>query len=93
MYKIDASTKFKRNRRLLVKWGYNLSLLDETIRLLASGNPLPSKYRDHALTGNYVKYRECHVDGQGDWLLIYKKFDDTLLLLLTETGTHSDLFK
>jgi len=92
MYKVDTSVKFKRNRRLLSKRGYDISLLDQTVKLLASGDPLPPKYRDHALKGNYKDYRECHVDGMGDWLLIYKKFNDTLLLILTETGTHSDLF-
>ena len=92
-YALDYSTRFRRNRRTLVKRGYDMSKLERTIDLLLSGNPMPSKYRDHPLKGNYAGYRECHVDGEGDWLLIYKKYKDTLILVLTATGTHVDLFE
>ena len=54
---------------------------------------MPLRYRDHPLKGNYNGYRECHVDGEGDWLLIYKKHEEKLILVLTATGTHSDLFE
>lgn len=52
--------------------------------------PLDSKYRDHALTGNYKEFRECHIEP--DWLLIYRKDTDVLELFLFRTGTHADLF-
>ena len=68
----------------------NMSLLDEIIAKLAQGIPLPASNRDHELTGNYAGHRECHVTP--DWLLIYRVEDDVLVLSLTRTGSHSDLF-
>ena len=70
-----------------------MSKLENTIDLLLTGDVMPPKYRDHSLKGNYIGYRECHVDGVGDWLLIYKKHNDKLILVFTATGTHSDLFE
>jgi mRNA interferase YafQ len=70
-----------------------MAKLDNTIAILMSGNPLPPKYRDHPLKGNFKGQRECHVDGLPDWLLTYKKDEGRLILLLTGTGTHSDLFE
>ena len=94
MFKIDRSTKsFRRSVRTVAKRGYNMSQLEHTIDLLASGSPMPPNFLDHPLKGNYIGYRECHVDGVGDWLLIYKKDIDLLILVLTATGTHSDLFE
>jgi mRNA interferase YafQ len=93
MYRIDRSVKlFRRSVRTVAKRGYDMSKLERTIDLLASGNAMPTKYLDHSLKGNYIGYRECHVDGNGDWLLIYKKDHGLLILVLTATGTHSDLF-
>ncbi|MCL2603536.1 MAG: type II toxin-antitoxin system YafQ family toxin [Defluviitaleaceae bacterium] len=66
--------------------------LTVTIELLASGKPMPPQYRDHPLRGNYKGYRECHIAGSGDWLLIYRKIEKHLILVLVETGTHTDLF-
>jgi mRNA interferase YafQ len=47
--------------------------------------------QDYKLIGNYAGYRECHVAGAGDWLLIYKIKDR--ILSLARTGTHSELFE
>lgn len=55
------------------------------------GETLPDKNRDHALTGNWFRHRECHI--LPDWLLIYRVEDEVLLLTLTRTGTHSDLLE
>ena len=88
----DYTTQFRKNRRLLIKRGYDMTKLENTIDLLLSGKPLPVKYRDHPLHGYYQNYRECHVDGEGDWLLIYRKYQKKLICVLTATGTHSDLF-
>jgi len=93
MYNLDYTNQFKKNYRLLVKRGYDMSKLESTIDILLSGNDIPAKYYDHPLKGNYKDYRECHVDGEGDWLLIYRKYKDKLILVLTATGTHSDLFE
>lgn len=54
------------------------------------GETLPEKYRDHSLTGNFSGCRECHITP--DWLLIYEISQQVLILYLTRTGTHSDLF-
>jgi mRNA interferase YafQ len=67
--------------------------LDKTIRLLASGQPLPENYKDHQLKGDFKDDRECHIGGAGNWLLTYRKHDDRLILLLVDTGTHADLFE
>ena len=62
----------------------------EVVDLLAMGQPLPERNRDHALTGDWVGHRECHI--QPDWLLIYRVEEDVLVLTMTRTGTHSELF-
>lgn len=90
MYEIKMTNKFKKDYKLAIKRGYNSKLLSEVITLVSSGKVLPEKYKDHNLTGNWKDFRECHITP--DWLLIYKLENDILLLTLTRTGTHSDLF-
>ena len=70
--------------------GYDISLLTEIIRKLSEGKALPEKNKDHSLSGDYIGCRECHITP--DWLLIYEIKNDELVLCLTRTGTHSDLF-
>ena len=67
-----------------------IDLLDDIIRKLSNGEQLSEKNKDHALTGNWLGHRECHI--QPDWLLIYRVENDLLVLTLTRTGSHSDLF-
>ncbi len=90
MYKIRPTTKFQRDLKRVKKRGYNISLLTDIIKRLAMGEPLPEKNRDHFLSGEYLGCRECHI--APDWLLIYEVDGDELILYLTRTGTHSDLF-
>ena len=89
-YEIVPSNQFKKDLKLAQKRGYDLDKIKKVIALLANGEPLEAKYRDHLLIGDYGNYRECHI--QPDWLLIYKIEDDQLILFLSRTGTHSDLF-
>ncbi len=89
-YNIRPTTKFQKDLKRVQRRGYDLSLLTEVIRKLADGEPLPEKNRDHSLNGDYIGCRECHVTP--DWLLIYEVYGDDLILYLTRTGTHSDLF-
>ncbi|MDP2947607.1 MAG: type II toxin-antitoxin system YafQ family toxin [Nanoarchaeota archaeon] len=89
-YQIQHTTRFKKDYKLAIKRGFNSNLLQEVIELLANGEPLPERYNDHSLSGNYTDYRECHI--QPDWLLVYKIHKDVLILTLYRTGTHSDLF-
>ena len=70
--------------------GYDISLLTEIIRKLSEGKVLPEKNKDHSLSGDYIGCRECHITP--DWLLIYEIYDRELILYLTRTGSHSDLF-
>lgn len=90
MLKIKFLNSFKKDYKRIVKRGYDIALLENVIRMLADGETLPAKYRDHALTGNYSSYRECHITP--DWLLIYEVRESELILVLSRTGTHSDLF-
>lgn len=89
-YEVKPSNRFKKDVRLSQKRGYDLSLLTEVIRQLANGKVLDEKYKDHALIGEYKNFRECHITP--DWLLIYQIADNELILFLSRTGTHSDLF-
>lgn len=90
MLKIQVSTKFRKDYKRIKKRGYNLSLLQDILDKLCAQEPLAPKYRDHALTGLYKGFRECHI--QPDWLLIYAVDKDKLILVASRTGTHSDLF-
>ena len=92
MLKIEYQGQFKKDFKLAVKRGCDIAELRKVISLLASEHPLPEKYHDHALTNSkgYKDVRECHI--QPDWLLIYKIYNDSLILKLIRTGSHSDLF-
>ena len=84
------SSQFKKDYKLAMKRGLPIEELDNVIRLLAEDDPLPEKYRDHDLSGNWKGFRECHI--QPNWLLIYHIFNNNLILSLARTGSHSDLF-
>lgn len=89
-YTIKHTSQFKKDYKLAKRRGLNLSLLKEIISQLANGEQLEEKYRDHDLSGDWKGHRECHI--QPDWLLVYRIEDDVLILTLSRTGTHSDLF-
>lgn len=89
-YTIKYTTQFKKGYKAAVKRNLPINLLDNIIKTLANGEKLPEKNRDHALEGNLKGHRECHI--APDWLLVYYIDDDVLVLTLTGTGTHSDLF-
>ena len=90
MLGIVLSNRFKKDLKMAKKRGYNLDLLNDIVEKLARQEPLPKKNRDHSLTGDFIGFRECHI--QTDWLLVYRVNDEELILFLTRTGTHSDLF-
>ena len=89
-YTVKPTSQFKKDYKLAMKRGLDISLLEDIIAKLALGESLPEKNRDHALSGNWNGYRECHI--LADWLLIYKLEDNILILTLARTGTHSNLF-
>ena len=88
-YTVKPTSQFKKDYKLAMKRGLNISLLNEVITKLSRGESLPEKYRDHALIGNWLGHRECHI--LPDWLLVYKIENEVLVLTLSRTGTHSDL--
>ena len=92
MLKVEFTGQFKKDYKLAIKRGCDPKELEKVISLLVNEQPLPEKYRDHALTNsrNYSDMRECHIEP--DWLLVYKVLKETLLLRLIRTGSHSDLF-
>ena len=89
-YTIKPTSRFQKDLKLIQKRGYDLSLLNAIIKKLANGEQLPEKNRDHNLSGDYSGCRECHITP--DWLLVYEFDNGELILYLTRTGTHSDLF-
>ncbi|HIV69237.1 MAG TPA: type II toxin-antitoxin system YafQ family toxin [Candidatus Butyricicoccus stercorigallinarum] len=89
-YTVKTTTQFKKDYKLAIKRGLKIDLLKAVVAALAMGETLHEKNRDHALTGNWVGHRECHI--LPDWLLIYRIEDDVLVLTLARTGSHSDLF-
>lgn len=91
MLNVRFSGRIQKDLRLLEKRGYDMDKFVLTVQVLAENNDIPKQLRDHPLKGDWAGYRECHITP--DWLLIYKIEDDLLILTLTRTGTHSDLFK
>lgn len=90
MYEIYFSNQFKRSYKKCLKRGCNKMLFEEVVTLLAETGTLPSRYRPHKLTGDWQGFWECHI--QPNWLLIWEQHEKELILILTDTGTHSDLF-
>lgn len=89
-YTVKFTTQFKKDYKRVMKRGLQIERLDKVVERLAMGEALPEKSRDHELSGNWAGYRECHI--QPDWLLVYCIKENLLVLTLTRTGTHSDLF-
>ena len=90
MLTIKYQAAFRRDYKRIKKRGYDTRLLEKVITLLAEGLSLPKEYKDHPLSGDYRGCRECHI--APDWLLIYEVSEQELILYLTRTGTHSDIF-
>ncbi len=89
-FTVKPTSQFKKDYKRAVKRGLDISQLDEVIAKLALGIPLEEKNHDHDLSGRWIGHRECHV--LPDWLLVYRIEDDILVLTLSRTGTHSDIF-
>ena len=91
MYKVKSTNKFDKDVLICKKRGYDMSLLSEVVSILAQTGTLPAKYKPHKLSGKYAGCWECHI--RPDWLLVWQQNDKELVLLFTNTGTHSDLFR
>jgi mRNA interferase YafQ len=90
MYRVRQTARFKKDLKNIIKRRFNIQLLKNVVDLLKDGTSLPVKNRDHALEGDYIGFRECHITP--DWMLIYKIKADVLVLVLQRTGSHSDLY-
>lgn len=90
MLTIKYHTLFKKDFKRIKKRGDDISRLEKIVELLANEVPLPEQFKDHNLSGNYNGFRECHI--APDWLLIYQVNNNELVLVLSRTGSHSDLF-
>jgi mRNA interferase YafQ len=89
-YHIRRTSQFKKDYKLSIKRGLTIAKLDKVIEILATDGFLPSEYNDHPLVGDKKGLRECHIEP--DWLLVYEIDHGVLVLVLTSTGKHSDLF-
>ena len=89
-YMIIPSKRFEKDMKRCQKRGYNMQLIKDAILLLAETGTLPSDYKPHQLHGDRKEQWECHI--QPDWLLIWEQRDQELILVMLNTGTHSDLF-
>lgn len=90
MLRLVATNQFKKDLKRIKKRGRSLSKLEVILDCLLKEEPLEPKHRDHALVGNYLGFRECHIEP--DWLLIYAIDKGQLILTASRTGSHSDLF-
>lgn len=89
-YEIRVKGSFKRAYKRCLKRGLDPAFLTEVLRILSETGTLPAQYKPHKLVGKYANLWECHI--QPDWLLVWEQHDDELVLILIDTGTHSDLF-
>ena len=89
-YRVVTTSRFDKELARALKRDLKISDFDEVVVMLRNDILLPPKYHDHPLKGDRKGYRECHINP--DWLLVYRKDKDELILLLAHTGTHSDLF-
>jgi mRNA interferase YafQ len=88
---IRVVTRFERDVKRMARRHKDLTKLETVIATLVAEEPLPSRYRDHALTGDLHGWRDIHVEP--DWLLIYRINRSILELILLRTGTHADIFE
>ena len=89
-YDVKRTSQFKKDFKAIIKQGLDIKELEKVLEILINGDVVPEKYKDHPLSGTYSDCRECHITP--DWLLIYRINKNELILALTRTGTHSDLF-
>lgn len=81
-------SRFEKKLKKVLKRGKDKEKLKTVIKLLLTDTPLPAKYKNHKLKGEYADHWECHIEP--DWLLVYQKTATEIILV--NTGTHADLF-
>ena len=88
--RIRTTNRFEKDVKRCKKRYFQMEKLKKVIRLLEETGKLPTEYKPHKLSGQYAGSWECHI--MPDWLLIWKQFNDELVLVMTNTGSHSDVF-
>jgi mRNA interferase YafQ len=91
IYRVYFTRKFEKHLARSYRRNLDLELLRDVIHILAKGETLAAKYRPHTLVGYGTNVLECHI--KPDWLLVWQQKDDELILILLDTGSHSDLFR
>ena len=90
-YAIRQTSRYKKSLKKMLKRGKDINKITAVVRTLAMGETLPPQHKDHALSGDLEGLRDCHIEN--DWILLYfYSTDGELILTLTDTGSHSDLF-
>ena len=89
-FEIKTYKQYNRDVKLAFRRGLDIEKLLEVVKLLQNDEPLPAKYKNHLLSGDYKGYWECHINP--DWLLLYEKDTEIRIISLYRTGTHSDVF-
>ena len=90
-YRVFKSKQFRKSLKKMIRRGKDIDKLNDVILKLAAGEPLAPQSRDHALSGDLAGLRDCHIES--DWVLLYFYTENgELVLTLSDTGTHSDLF-
>ena len=93
IYTIKKTIQFKQDFKTCIKRGLNLEEFVKVLELLQNGLPVPEKYKDHPLqpSKEFKNCRELHIEP--DWLLVYKYSNESLILYLVRTLSHSNLFR
>ena len=89
-FEVVKLKRFRKSLKKMLRRGKDINKLETVVSMLARGEALPSKYKDHALAGDLAGLRDCHIEN--DWLLLYYIEGNILVLTLSDTGTHADLF-
>ena len=89
-YRLRTTNRFEKDVKRCIKRGLDISKLRHAMELLKEEGKLPPMYRPHILRGDRARQWECHIEP--DWLLIWEQNDEELILLMINTGSHSDLF-
>ena len=90
MYKIVTTHKFEKDVQKCIKRGWDMGLLRKAMKTLAEKGELPIEYGTHKLSGKYSGHWECHI--KADWVMVWKKHNDIVTMVFTDTGSHSDVF-
>ncbi len=90
LYEIKTYKQYERDVKRAIRQGLDIEKLLDVVRLLRQGKPLPAKFRNHLLTGDYKGFWECHISP--DWLLLYQKDTEIRIISLYRTGSHADIF-